>query len=269
MRIAKTVESFPLSRVGTFDTGRIGRSKHHITGLLEIDVTTGRERLRRLRREGMAISFNAWFLKTIADAIAATPQVHGILHGRRRRVVFEDVDIAFMVERTVDGTAVPLPLVLRACNQKTAGEIDAEIDDAAAQPIDGAQDYELGRRRSAFLTRLYFSLPQFMRVAVFKAILANPEAHKKTMGTVMVTSIAPGLRFPGWIVPRSMHNLVFALGSIVRKPRVVGTQVIARDVLHLTIHLDHDVVDGGPAARFVSQLVKQLEAASALPPIAQ
>lgn len=62
------------------------------------------------------------------------------------------------------------------------------------------------------------------------------------MGSVIVTSVAPGLQFPGWILSRSMHNLAFGFGSVVRKPRVV----------HLTVLFDHDVVDGAPAARFVS-----------------
>ena len=83
MKPKRVVESFPLSRVGTFDVGVIGRRKHHITGLLEVDVTTARERMRRLRREGRAVSFNAWFLKTIADTVKENPQVHGVIRGRR------------------------------------------------------------------------------------------------------------------------------------------------------------------------------------------
>jgi len=37
-----------------------------------------------------------------------------------------------------------------------------------------------------------------------------------------------------------------------------------RDILHLTIVLDHDVIDGMPAFKFVSDLVERLERAEGL-----
>ncbi|NBF41550.1 MAG: hypothetical protein GVY14_14150, partial [Spirochaetes bacterium] len=56
MKPARTVETFPLSRIGTFDVGVIGGKKHQITGLLEVDVTTARARLRAMRRQVTAAS---------------------------------------------------------------------------------------------------------------------------------------------------------------------------------------------------------------------
>ncbi|MDA3950678.1 MAG: 2-oxo acid dehydrogenase subunit E2 [Spirochaeta sp.] len=257
-------ETFPRSRLATFDVGAIGRGKHHITGLLEIDVTTGRERLRRLRRDGTSISFTAWIVKSIATAVAETPEVHGILAGGRKRVVFTEVDVALMVERTVDGTAVPLPVLLPQSETRTLGDIDSRIAGAATQTVTGPEDYQLGRRRSKFLMALYYRLPQPIRIRIMKRILSNPSRHKATMGTVVVSSLTAGMRFPGWILPTSMHNLVFGVGSVVRKPRVVNEQVLPRDVLHLTVMFDHDVVDGAPAARFISRLVRKLETATVL-----
>jgi pyruvate/2-oxoglutarate dehydrogenase complex dihydrolipoamide acyltransferase (E2) component len=56
-----------------------------------------------------------------------------------------------------------------------------------------------------------------------------------------------------------MHNLCLALGSVVKKPWVVGERIAAQDVLHLTVLFDHDVVDGAPAARFLADLVRRME----------
>lgn len=265
MKPATTIETLPLSRIATLDVGVIGRSKHHMTGLLEIDVTTGRERLRAMRRAGTSVSFTSWLVKTVAQSVAEMPEVHAVLRGHRRRLVFSDVDIALMVEREVEGKSVPLPVVLRECQNISLEAIEAQITSAKTQPIEGAKDYELGRRRSPALTELYYRLPQPIRVWIMKHIIKDPYRRKATMGTVMVTSLAGGLRFPGWIIPKSMHNLLFGVGSVVRKPRVIGEQVLPRDVLHLTVLIDHDVVDGAPAARFVSRLVKSLEAATVLP----
>ncbi|MFP4430977.1 MAG: 2-oxo acid dehydrogenase subunit E2 [Spirochaetaceae bacterium] len=259
MNQAMRVETFPVSRVGTFDVGVIGGRKHQIVGLLEADVTAARRRLRALRREGAGGSFTALVVKTVADTVKEMPQVHGVRLGRRRRVVFEDVDVAVIVERVVEGVSVPLPVVVRKCNEKSVEEIEAEIRRAATQAIDGTGDYELGRKRSGGLTRLFYHLPQFLRLAIMGSLLRSPKARKEAMGTVIVTSIASDIRFPGWIIPRTMHNLAVGLGSVVRKPWVVGDSVVPREILNLTVLLDHDVVDGAPAARFGSRLIENLE----------
>jgi pyruvate/2-oxoglutarate dehydrogenase complex dihydrolipoamide acyltransferase (E2) component len=263
MKTPHSIERFPVSRLSTFDVGVVGRSKHRITGLLEIDVTMLRSRLRELRRRGAPVSFFACFIQIVATTIREVPQVHGVLRGRRR-IIFEDVDVAVVLEREIDGQLVPVPMVIRSANARSIHEIDAQIREGKDQPIRGKSDYELGRRRSNLMTALYYRLPQFLRVTVLRRLLRNPFVRKANMGTVMITSLGSFHRVPGWMLPQTMHNLAFGVGSIVRKPRVVGEDVVPRDVLHLTISFDHDVVDGVPAGRFAQALARRLENADAL-----
>jgi hypothetical protein len=49
------------------------------------------------------------------------------------------------------------------------------------------------------------------------------------------------------------------VGSITWKPVVVEGQVVPREILNLTVIMDHDVIDGVPAARFVRRLVELVE----------
>ena len=114
--------------------------------------------------------------------------------------------------------------------------------------------------------RVYYALPQWLRVFVLRRILGDPFRCKEQMGTVMITSVGSVARVPGWILPKSIHNLCFALGSVVKKPWVVGEGIVAQDILHLTVLFDHDVVDGAPAARFVADLVRRMEAGVGLEP---
>jgi pyruvate/2-oxoglutarate dehydrogenase complex dihydrolipoamide acyltransferase (E2) component len=44
-----------------------------------------------------------------------------------------------------------------------------------------------------------------------------------------------------------------------RRPRVLGDQIALRDVLDLTVTVDHNVVDGAPAARFGADLRRRME----------
>jgi pyruvate/2-oxoglutarate dehydrogenase complex dihydrolipoamide acyltransferase (E2) component len=48
------------------------------------------------------------------------------------------------------------------------------------------------------------------------------------------------------------------------RPRVVDGQLEVRDVLDLTVTIDHNVVDGAPAARFCAELRALIEDATAL-----
>jgi pyruvate/2-oxoglutarate dehydrogenase complex dihydrolipoamide acyltransferase (E2) component len=254
------IVGFPASRIGTIDLGRIGLRKHHIAGLLEVDVTAARDRLRSLRREGKAVSFFAWTVKSIATTLAENPYAHALRSGKRRLVEFEDVDLSVMVERKVEGSPVPLALVIRRANKKSLEAIDEEIRQAQTRTIRNEGDYVLGEGGPPpWAMRLFYALPQGMRVFLMRRVLANPFRSSEMMGTAIVSSVGAGGRLAGWAIPRSMHNLCFALGSVVRKPWVAGEGVAIRDILHLTVLIDHDAVDGAPAMRFMSRLVDRLQ----------
>lgn len=51
--------------------GEIGRKKHHIIALLEIDVTTAKEKIKTQIRSGINIGFTAWLIKVIGTTIEA------------------------------------------------------------------------------------------------------------------------------------------------------------------------------------------------------
>ncbi|HET6581538.1 MAG TPA: 2-oxo acid dehydrogenase subunit E2, partial [Methanoregula sp.] len=237
----------PLSRIGTIDLGQIGLRKHHIAGLLEVDVTDALNQIEMQRSKGRPVSFFAWMVKTISTVISEHRYIHAVMGPRHSTVVFEDIDISVIVERVVQGKRVPLPLVIRKTNVKTVEDIYAEIQAAQRQDIRDERDFVLKENRlSRSAMRLYYMLPQRMRLILLDRILKNPFRYKKTMGTAIITSVGSVAYLPGWVIPKAMHNLCFALGSVVKKPWVVRNKVEIRDILHLTVLFDHDVVDGAP-----------------------
>jgi pyruvate/2-oxoglutarate dehydrogenase complex dihydrolipoamide acyltransferase (E2) component len=58
--------------------------------------------------------------------------------------------------------------------------------------------------------------------------------------------------------------LGLVVGGISSRPRVVDGRIEMRDVLDLTITIDHNVVDGAPAARFGAELRRLIEGAELL-----
>ena len=53
---------------------------------------------------------------------------------------------------------------------------------------------------------------------------------------------------------------------MTQRPRAVNGQVEIRDVLDLTLIIDHNVVDGAPATRFGAELRELIESAAVISP---
>ena len=88
-------------------------------------------------------------------------------------------------------------------------------------------------------------------------------------GTAFVTALGMFGRGAGWGLPSTISYPVgLTVGSISRKPGVVGTgesaRIEVRDMLALTVTLDHDVIDGAPAARFIARLRELIEGGAGL-----
>ena len=79
------------------------------------------------------------------------------------------------------------------------------------------------------------------------------------MGNVAFTSIGMMGKINGWFVPISVHPICFGIGSIIKKPVVVENEIVIRDILNVSILIDHDVMDGAPMARFINELKTNIE----------
>jgi hypothetical protein len=178
-------------------------------------------------------------------------------------VTFEDVDISILVEREVSGQLVPLPYVVRKTNEKTPFEIYSEIRIAQTQKLEPGQ-LVLGSKPDAKLARLGARFPSFAHGLFWRLLARKAFWAKRIMGTVALTSVGMFGTTPAWPISSGSHTLLFALGSISRKPGVVGGRIEPREYLHATVLIDHDVVDGAPAARFLARLSRLVEEAYGL-----
>ncbi|MDF2882624.1 MAG: hypothetical protein K0R54_3181 [Clostridiaceae bacterium] len=258
------LRSFPDSRVSTIDVCELGLKKHHIKVLLEIDVTNARELFRKIKeRHGKSLSFTAWLVKCISVAVSEYREANAFLKNRKTMLIFDDIDVAITVEKEYDGCNVPLPYVIRNTNGKSIMDIHSEIR-KAKQNIAGEDNIVIGQKYSKYYTKLFLSLPAVIRRLVWKLFLLRPYTAKKNMGSIMVTSVGMFGSFDGWIIPTSIHPLCFAVGTITKKPGVVNDRITLREYLKMTVLIDHDVMDGAPAARFLSRLGELLKNAYGL-----
>jgi pyruvate/2-oxoglutarate dehydrogenase complex dihydrolipoamide acyltransferase (E2) component len=93
----------------------------------------------------------------------------------------------------------------------------------------------------------------------FRAAQRLPNVLKSFNGTVLVTSVGMFGSSAGWGIPLPGHTLSVTIGGIEPKPVLRNGDLENREHLCLTVTFDHDVVDGGPAARFVQRLVELVQ----------
>jgi pyruvate/2-oxoglutarate dehydrogenase complex dihydrolipoamide acyltransferase (E2) component len=262
MKNSSEVRKIPRSRLATIDVFAAGMRKHHVAALLEFDVTEARRKLAEAKDGSARVSFNAWLVQVIALALSRHREAAAYLLGGRKLVLFEDINVSMMVEKTIGDHKVPIPMVIEKADRKTAAEITREIDEAKGQALE-ASDVVL-RKKPAASERLYYRLPGCLRRTVWRLLMRRPKALYKRMGNAIVTSVGMMGRIDGWFVHKSIHPAAFGVGSILKKPRVVGDEIRIREVLHMTILADHDVIDGGPMVRLLSELTGLIESAGGL-----
>jgi pyruvate/2-oxoglutarate dehydrogenase complex dihydrolipoamide acyltransferase (E2) component len=250
---------FPAFRSPTIDTLSWGSQRHHIPILLEVDVTAAREAIHHQKQQGQHLSFTGWMVKCIAQAVSEHQSVHALRQGKRRLVIFDDVDVSVIVERAVGqpGTheSLPMPYIIRKANEKSVADISSEIHAAQHQPV-ASGEVQLNSSRAVWITKLSTLLPKFLRDWFFwQPLFRNPVMFKRFMGTVSVTALGMvGQGGMSWGIPIGIHPLIVAVGAIAKRPGVVHDQIVIREYVGLTILFDHDVTDGAPVARFIKRL---------------
>jgi hypothetical protein len=92
------------------DWASLMKRQHTIHGLIELDVTETRRAIHRRRRAtAEPLSFTALLVATYAHVIGDDPSLQAYRQGKGRVVVFDDVDVAVLVEHIIDGDRVPVP----------------------------------------------------------------------------------------------------------------------------------------------------------------
>lgn len=257
-----TVEPFPRFREIVIEAVEAGKKMNHVTGMPTYDVTKARELIRKHKEKNKeTISFTAFIIHCLGKAVSENKQIHGVRKGRRKVIIFDDVNIRLNIEREFDGIKTAIMYIVRKANEKSLREINDEIRRAQ-----GKKGYE---KKETVTTKpkktrkgqsLLVSLPKFIRRIVWWKLKHDPFFIQKNFGTVSVTTL--GTMFKGrggYAVTVSPQTLSVVIGAIEERPGVVNKKIEIREYLYATVMFNHDVVDGAPMARFLTRLGDLIE----------
>jgi pyruvate dehydrogenase E2 component (dihydrolipoamide acetyltransferase) len=171
-------------------------------------------------RDGVRLSFNDLLIKAAALALRARPEVNRYWRNGES-VPWETAHIGLAVQ-TEENLLVP---VIRDADQLGVGAIAR----ARQALVEKSQARRLQTCDSEGASLTISNLGAF-GVDRFQAILNPPQ------------------------------SLIIAAGRMAKRPVVEGDAVVARLTLPLSVSVDHRVIDGVAAARFLEALVQTLEA---------
>lgn len=235
-----------------------GRRKNTINLIFEADITAMRSLLSKFRADhDQDVSITAYIAKSLACAIDDDRRMHAYRLGKTKMVVFDEVDIAFTVERGLEGGNLPVAHIVRAANRKNIAQIHAELQAAKVTPVGGKGPMSAVEKR-------FFELPRWLRRIVWFFIRRDPYLFKQLLGTVGVTSMGMFTTGSAVLIPITPMTLTLSIGSISKKLKLDKGVSVENEVIHLNLGVDHDVIDGAPLMRFAELFKHKLNNGNAL-----
>ncbi len=219
-------------------------------GLVQCDVT---ETTARLDAVHPPVSMTAFIVAAVARVAVNHPEVHAYRNWSGKLVLHHHVDVATLIETRTPAGSFPLAHLVRDADTRSPADITAEIRNVKDNPTAGAS----GR---LFSTAAPWAGRIPGAVALFYRIAERSVRMRRITGTVSVTSIGMfgggggfGIGYP------TIQTLTVLVGGKSVRPAVKDGELTPREILDLTVTVDHNVVDGAPAARFVADLRRMIE----------
>lgn len=168
---------------------------------------------------GVNLGFMSFFTKAVTQALKEFPVMNAQIDGDE--ILFHDfADIGIAVS-SPKGLVVP---VIRNAEGMSFQEIEQTILDYAFKARDGKLTLEDMEGGTFTIT------------------------NGGTFGSMMSTPI---VNFP--------QSAILGMHNIVKRPVVVGEEIVVKPMMYLAVSYDHRIIDGADAVRFLVRIKEQLE----------
>lgn len=195
----------------------------HYTYVEEVDVSALVDLRRRYLQQNPAgnLTYLPFILKAVVSGLKKYPALNSSLDEARGEIVVKKYYNIGIATATEEGLIVP---VVKAVDQKSIREISADI----SRLVDAARK---GR-----------SSVEDLQDSTFTVTSLGP------LGGLFAT---PVINYP--------EVAILGIHKISKRPVVRDDQIVIREMMNLSISLDHRVVDGARAAEFMHSVIQLLE----------
>ncbi len=219
-----TYEEEPLSPMRKIVGRRLQESKTfipHFYVTQEVDAENLAEVREQLKAVGIKVSVNDLIVRAVALALRVHPHINSGFNSVNSTIIrFKTIDISIAVSLEA-GLITP---IVRHADYKDVGQIAAEVRQLAARAREGKLAKEEYTGGSFTISNL-----GMYGISNFIAVINPPQAA------------------------------ILAVGGIEEKPVVKEGKVVPGKVMTLTLSVDHRVIDGADAAKFLKTVQQYLE----------
>ncbi len=171
------------------------------------------------KKDGVRVTFTDLLVKLVAAALRDHPYTNATWEDGKIRL-FQEVNLG-LATAVDEGLVVP---VIRGADKLSLTQVAKTRSELAAKAADGRLSLDEVTGGTFTLTNL-----GMLGVDIFQAIINPPQ------------------------------SAILATGRIAERPVVEDGEVVARPTIHLTLSVDHRVVDGATGARFLQDLRRVIE----------
>ena len=202
----------------------------HFSVVEDLDVTD----LVRIRtsakaqyaEQGIKVTYMPFIMKAVVAGLRAFPWLNAALDESTQEVVLRKYYNIGIAADTDNGLIVP---VINDVDKKSIITIAAELQELAQRTREGKVR------------------PDELKGSTFTITNAG------NIGGLFATPI---INFP--------EVAILGVHKIQKTPRVIDGEIVIRDVMYLSVSIDHRIVDGAEGCRFLSLIKKNLEEPSRL-----
>lgn len=219
----------------------------------EVDIT-GFRRLsqERFKKTGEKLSLTAYIAACLAQVIPDYPNFNSFIKGRKQ-ILLDDVTINVYVEREIHGEKIPEPIAIHKAQTKSLNEIQSEIREAQEQK---QKDDRLGSLTDFEWIRY---VPNFLIQMVARILYKSIRFARKFGGRLIVSNAGMFYKDISWYIPNGTATLSIILGGTYNKVVQHENSFVAKEHLCITIACDHNIIEGGYAARFIQQFTETIK----------
>jgi len=196
----------------------------HMTVIDEVEISKlieiREKNKQEFREKGTSLSYLGFFMKAVASALEKYPSLNSEFDQENNQIALKKYYNIGIAVDTPDGLVVP---VVKNVNQISFLELSKKIDDLIA------------RARDRKLTLDDFKDGTFT--------ITNYGSLGGTFGV-------PVINYP--------QAAILGIGRILSQPIAQNDSIIVGKVLPLSMSVDHRIVDGGEAVRFLNQIMTYL-----------
>jgi pyruvate dehydrogenase E2 component (dihydrolipoamide acetyltransferase) len=175
----------------------------------------------RMSGDGVKLSYLPFFVKAAVEALRKHPQLNAMLDEAAGEIVQRREYHIGIAAQTPEGLMVP---VIRHADRRSLADLAREVDRLAVAAKNGRVS------------------PRDLGGSTFTITSLG------ALGGIVATPI---VNFP--------EVAILAIHKITKRPVVIDDKIVVRDMMNLSLSVDHRLVDGYDAATFVAEMKASLE----------